>query len=226
MNRKLLILLLLIGFVVLAFWSPWLYLKLDFAQLFGVSGPESISGLQVHSLAGELEVYLDGELKGTSSADKEPLILDRVVPGDYLLTLKRKSDARSAYWDFNKLITFVPGMSVIVSYNLGPEEIFSEGHIIYTSKKESISEKSKLHIEMSVDDPEISIEDLSVQRINSREYLSELTFDKTHKITIKKSGYEGLEFVILPDNQDERNAVSQFNLNIDIQLMLQPVKVE
>lgn len=212
--------------VLFALWSPWLYVRLNLSQLFGIAEPEGISGLQVNSLAGEMEVYLDGELKGNSSADRSPFTLDTITPGDYLVTLKRKTDTRGSYWDFNKLITFTEGTTVIVSYNLGPEEEFSEGHIIYATKKDNSSLNPKINMEFNVDDPEITIEEASAQKINSRQYNAEISFDKPKKITISKPGYESLEFTILPDSEEERKALSQFNLNTDIHLMLRPVIVE
>lgn len=226
MRKKLAVLLAMIFLVLLAFWSPWLYLKLDLVQFFGVSKPENIAGLQVYSLAGELEVYLDGELLGSAGADKAPLILDRVEPRDYLITLKRSTDVRGSYWDFNQLISFVSGTTVIISYNLGPEEEFSEGHIIYASVKDNQNDKSKLNIDTNIDDPEIYVEDLFIQKLNSKQVSSELSFDKPRKVTIKKTGYESLEFTILPESQSERDLLSKYNLNIDAHLMLQPVMVE
>lgn len=212
--------------LLLALWSPWLYSRFNLLQLFGINEPEGISGLQVNSLAGEIDVYLNGELVGTSSADKSPLSLDTVKPGDYLVTLKRKTSVPTSYWDFNKLVTFTEGTTVIISFNLGPEEAFSEGQIIYATKSNKSSNNIDLALDFNVEDPTVSVEDSSVQRINSRQFSSEISLDKQKKITVSKPGYENLEFTILPDSAEERSALGEFSLNVSIYLMLQPVQVE
>jgi hypothetical protein len=195
--------LLVIG-CVFALWSPWLYLKVDFLQFFGIEKPEEISGLQVYSLAGELDVYLDGELKGTSSADRSPLILDNVLPGDYLLTIKRKTQIRGSYWEFNKLVSFIPGTSVVISFNLGPEKEFSEGHIIYATEKVDQNAESKLNILLEVDNPKVLINNIEVPRINEYLYSMNVQIDNIKTITIEKDGYDTLSFTIFPESEEER----------------------
>src|SRR5438045_3568909 len=104
-----------------------MYWNLNLTDLFGIQKPEVISSLQVYSLSGNMDVQIDGKLAGTAKAEKSPFVVDRVTPGEHLITLKRISDVKNAYWDFNKLVTFEANTSVIVSYDLGPEEEFSSG---------------------------------------------------------------------------------------------------
>lgn len=221
--KKILIIIILLA---IGFWSPWLYIQLDLAQLFGIQKPEEISGLQVNSLAGEIEVYLDGQFKGVSSADRTPLILDRVLPGDYLLTLKRKTDVRGSYWDFNQLISFIPSTTIIATFNLGPEEYFSEGHVIYASKKENPLEESKLNVFTNSENAIVEFEDLSVQKINSTHNAVQLEFDRPRKLNVSKEGYDKLEIMILPEDENERRSLQNFDLNIYVYLLLQPVTIE
>lgn len=221
--KKILVVVILLA---LGFWSPWLYIQLDLAQFFGIQKPEEISGLQVNSLAGEIEVYLDGQFKGVSSADRTPLILDRVTPGDYLLTLKRKTDVRGSYWDFNQLISFIPSTTIIATFNLGPEELFSEGHVIYASKKENPLQPSKLNVFTNADNSKVEFEDLNVQTINSSHNSVQLEFDKPRKLNVSKDGYDTLEITILPEDENERRSLQNFDLNIYVYLLLQPVTIE
>lgn len=224
MRKVVSIAILLLLCILLALWSPWLYIKIDLGALFGVQRPEDISGLQVYSQSGELEVYLDGELRGTATVEK-PYILDVVTPGEHLVSLKRVSEVPNSFWSFSKLVEFEMGTSVVVSYNLGPEEEFSEGHIIYATEKGE-QRPSKLNIEISASDASVRIDNSAVQQINENTFVSDISLDSQKRVSISKRGYEDLEFTILPDNQEDRDRLKNFDLNIEVHLMLQPVEVE
>ena len=116
--------------VLLGLWSPWLKLNVSLSDIFGVEKPDKISGLQVYSLSGEMEVFLDGESQGTVTPDNSPLVVDAISPGEKSVGLKRVSEVPGAYWEFNKVITFEENIDVVLSYILGPEEEFSEGNIV------------------------------------------------------------------------------------------------
>jgi hypothetical protein len=114
--------------ILLAFWSPWLYFKLNLLDLFGITKPTSLSGLDVFSLSGEVEVFLDNQSQGKINVDKSPLIVSKITPGDHLVTVKR-SGGSNYYWTFSRIINFVEGADVVVSYELGPTLFESNGSI-------------------------------------------------------------------------------------------------
>lgn len=211
--------------VLLAIWSPWLRWNIDIAGLFGVQKPDSISGLQVISFSGEIEVFIDNNSVGKVSPDNSPFILDRLQPGDHLVTLKRTGEFSSTYATFNKLLTFEENSSVVISYNLGPDEVFSEGHVIYTTKKDSSAVDSKLNINVNAEDFNFTFDGLPIEKISGKTKSMTLDFTSQHTIKISKTGYESLEFKILPEMQSDRDKLKSFDLNVDVQLMLQPVEV-
>lgn len=211
--------------VLLAIWSPWLRWNIDLANIFGVSKPDSISGLQVSSLAGEIEVFIDNNSVAKVTPDISPFILDRVTPGDHLVTLKRTGEFADSYSTFNKLITFEENSAVVIGYNIGPDEVFSEGHIIYTTKKENSNSDSKLNITVNTKDFNLTFDGLPVEKVESNTKVMSVDFSRQHEIKIGKSGYESLVFTLLPEMQSDRDKLKNSDFNVDIQLMLQPVEV-
>lgn len=211
--------------VLLAIWSPWLRWNINLASFFGVSRPESISGLVVNSLAGEIEVFIDSNSVGKVTPETSPFIVDRVKPGDRLVTLKRVGEFADLYASLNRLIEFQENSSVVISYNLGPEEIFSEGHIIYTRKKPQPEERSKLTVRVNQQDFNFGYDSLPFEKVSTNSTNVDLDFSAQRQIRINKTGFEALNFTILPEQQSDRDLLKDFDLIVDVQLMLQPVEV-
>ncbi len=220
------ILFFLVACILLALWSPWIGWNLDFSRLVGVEKPESIASLQVFSLSGEVEILIDGVSSGNASVENSPFVVDRVNPGERLLTLRKKSDTKNAYWSFSKLLNFIEGTSVAVTFNLGPEELFSEGHIVYAVDKKDKDADSVININVNAENAVVLLDNISAQQITSQKFTEKLNFDSQHKISISKKGFENLEFTILPDSQEDRNKLKDFDINIDAYLLTQPVEVE
>lgn len=225
MRRITVFLIILVLCFLLAIWSPWIYWDFDFRKLFGVNEPDAIAGLQVTSLAGNINVLIDGEDNGTAEFGKEPLIVDRVEPGERLISLARKSDSDNNFWEYRKLITFEKGTTVILSYNLGPKEFFSEGHLIYAVKKIDKTAQTKLNTRINVEGASILLDSVSPETISGNETSSVLNLSSQHKITISKINYEPLTFTILPEALEEREKLKDFDINMEVQLMLQPLDV-
>lgn len=226
MKKVLVFTIIFVLLVLLAIWSPWLSWRIDLASIFGVNRPDSISGLQVSSLSDEIEIFIDNKPIGKVTRESSPFIVDRVEPGERLVTLKKTGEFSSNYSNLNKLITFEENSSVVMAYSLGPDEAFSEGHVIYTTQKDSISAKSKLNVNVNVDEFNFTYDGLPPERILGRSISLDLDLNSQHKIKISKTGYESLEFTILPETQEDRDKFKNFDLNIDVNLMLQPVEVE
>lgn len=226
MKRILALTTVIVLLVLLAIWSPWLNWKIDLADIFGVRKPDSIAGLQVSSLSGEIEIFIDNKSIGTVNREGSPFIVDRVEPGDHLVTLKKTGEFANTYATFNKLLTFEENSAVVIAYSIGPDEVFSEGHVIYTTKKGSDAVESKLNINLNVDDFSFSYDGLPPERITGKSTSQALDLNSQHKIKVSKLGYESLEFTILPETQEDRDKLKNFDLNLDIQLMLQPVEVD
>jgi hypothetical protein len=225
MSKSYTIIIIILVAFLLAVWSPWNSWNLSITRLLGIEPPEEIGGLEVSSLAGTLEVYVDGNLKGTVDPEKSPLIIPAVEPGERQIKLIRKSDVEGAYYQFNKLVKFESGVDVILAYELGPTAEFSEGHIIYATKTAKVSNPEvSLNLTSSADDSEVKIDDLDIGQTPIVAYKLDLT--KQHKLLISKNGYESQEFIILPAEQKDRDKLKGYNLNVDVDLFLQPIAVK
>lgn len=228
MKNLVLLLILLLGGIGLALWSPWLDVDISISDIFGVEEPDQIAGLQVFSLAGDLEVSIDGESKGTVSEDGASLIVDRIDPGTRLVTIERESTVLGAYWKFNKIIDFEEGKDVIISYNIGPEEEFSEGTVISSQQSnDTDTSDTTITIRTSIENATVTINDVSYnlgEDTDSETQISkQFPIDKQYSIVIEKDGFETLEFTLLPANQEDRNRFGGFEVIADVQLMYQPI---
>lgn len=226
MNKAIVFAFLLVACLLLAFWAPWSYLKLDLAVLFGVNKPEEFSGLVVYSLAGDLEVFIDGENKGVVKADQSFQIFDNIKSGERLVTLKKVSENPNNYWNFSRVIQFEKGVNVVASFNIGPREEFSEGHIIYAVEKLEASKPTLLDIKFNIDSPIVLIDSAQPIKTSLKQFETELSLEKQHKISISKDGYETLEFSFLPDTQEDRDKFKTYDINMDVFLMHIPIELE
>lgn len=212
--------------ILIGLWSPWRGLNIDLSGLFGLSKQESLSGLQVYSLSGTLQIYIDDQLKGEVNPEQSPYFVDQIKPGEHLIKLVRKSDIPNAYADLSKLIQFEANTNVVISYNLGPEDTFTEGHVIYAVKQSDISKSTQLNIAANIEGYSVQLDTLPSEKVALSDYKTDLDLSSQHSIKLSKSGYETLEFIILPSTQDERDKLKVYDVNIEAHMMLQPVSVE
>ncbi len=218
------ILIALIICVIVGLWSPWMYLQIDLPGLFGVEKPNIISGLQVFSLGGEMKIYVDNEEKATVNPENSPVYIDSLTPGEKLVTLKRVASENAEYWSFNRVIRFEQNKDVILSYILGPSQAFSEGHVISLSPANLVT-KNNLKVVTNVESPVIEIDGI-VLSSNSNEFETIVSLDKQHEIKVYKEGYDDITFKLMPDSQEERDKFEGFIINVDVNLLLQPVDVQ
>ncbi|MCA9386608.1 hypothetical protein KC669_01095 [Candidatus Dojkabacteria bacterium] len=218
------IVILLLVLVLLGLWSPWLQWKIDFAKIFNVEKPDKISGLEVYSLLGDLEVTIDDVAQeGVASATEDSgLIVDAISPGEKSVTIKRKSEVSGAYWEYRDIVTFTEGLNTVISLGIGPEEEFSEGTVITAIEK--TSENYNLKLKADVTDFNLEIDGVS-HSVDSNEYTQVIGLDMQHTIRVTKKGYESLEFTILPEDQSDRDKLQNYIINVDLKLMLQPVQI-
>ncbi len=225
MSKSYTIIILILLAFLLAIWSPWNSWNISLTRLLGIDPPEEIGGLQVSSLAGTLEVYIDGSLKGTVDPEKSPLTIPAVEPGERQIKLIRKSDVEGAFYQFNQLVKFESGVDVILAYELGPTAEFSEGHLIYATKTAKVANPElSLNIVSSAEGSNVKIDDLDVGQTPIVTYKLDLT--KQHKLVISKLGFDSQEFVILPTEQKDRDKLKGYNLNVNVDLFLQPIGIK
>lgn len=224
MFKKILgVLILIIGLIVLAFWSPWTNWNIDVLQLIGIDTKKDFASLKVKSLSGEVEIYIDNELQGTANAqDTDFSEITPVMVGEHLISLKRKGADNKSYV-MTKKLNFEPGVDVVIAYDLGPNEYFSEGHILYSRKNYSLQNDVLLNITMNPQAAEIYLDGtlIGTAPLNN----IELDNSKQHKLKFVKTGYDPLEITILPEKQDARDKLLGLTLDLEVNLFAQPIKV-
>jgi hypothetical protein len=224
MRTILRILILLLFCTLFGLWSPWFNWNINFSRLFGVEKVEQISGLKVLSLSGDIDIFIDNEL--VDSVDSENSFTTSIValePGEKTIRLERKSEVENAFWSFNKVINFEEGLDVVISYRLGTSEEISEGHIITASEKKS--ETYNLFIKTNVQDPTILINNIP-SVVEGNTLTQNISLDNQHVIKITKAGFEDIEFLLLPETQEERDKFKNYVINVDAHLMYQPLQIE
>lgn len=207
---------------LLGLWSPWLNWGINISDLFGVESPDKISGLEVYSVAGTLQVFVDDDSVGSADPDA-PLFVDGLEPGTKAVRIVRDSDVEGAYWTFNQLVNFEENINVVISYYLGPEAEFSSGHII-TAEKKDAEQEDNLIIKTDIEGFNLDINGIS-NRVESDQYSTSLPFNNQIVLKITESGYEETEFRILPEDEEERLKLEDYIITVDIQMLLQPVTI-
>jgi hypothetical protein len=181
-----------------------------------------IGGLQVTSLAGELEVYVDGFLMA-SVPSGESATITPIEPGERQIRIQRVSDVENAYWEFNRLVKFESGIDVVIAYELGPTASFSEGHVIYATKSPEKIIGVKLNLDATVDGATVLIDGIEVGTTPLVSQL--LALDSQHVLRVTKQGYEDQEFKLLPESQQNRDKIAGNYLNVVVSLFLQPIPI-
>src|SRR3990170_1480448 len=143
-KRFLLIIIIIISLIGLGIWSPWQNWKLDLPSILGIESKERFGSLKVKSLAGEIDVFLDGEFKDTASDDEEFLEIVPVSVGEHTIRMVRRDEPE--FPEVIRKLNFEAGADVIIGYEMGPSEHFSEGHIFYARK--SYESKGKPILEL------------------------------------------------------------------------------
>ena len=223
MRKSYIIILLILVAFLCALWSPWNRWNIALPQLFGIAPQAQIGGLQVTSLAGELEVFVDGNSVGSVNPETSPLVVPAIEQGERQIKLVRDTTLAGAYADFNRLIKFESGIDVVISYELGPTDEFSEGHVIYATKKLDNSADVLLSLQANVTGADVVIDDISAGQTPIAGF--KLSLDKQHKVSISKNGFDVQEFTLLPQEQNDRDKLQGYNLNVDVNLFLQPLPV-
>ena len=216
-------LLILAFLVVLAIWSPWEQWNISIFKIIGVDTSEEFASLKVKALEGEVDVYIDNELKGSAAAvDADFAEITPISKGEHTVTLKRKS-ASAKYYELTRKINFEPGIDVVIAYDLGPSEYFSEGHILYARKNFTNENNPRLNVASVPEGVAVSIDGVAVGTAPLKDI--QLDLNGQHKVKFTKTGYEPLEITILPEKQDGRDKLKGLTLTLEVTLFAQPIKV-
>lgn len=228
MLKKLLVTIILIFFLIsLAIWSPWEQYNLTIAKFFGVEEIEKFAGIELYSLNGELELYIGNELKGNINPEGGYLTIGEITPGAHIVKVKRKIEPEGAYHEITKSINFVENLNTIIAYELGPTEEFSQGHIFYARKQESVTNSNIANLNIrtnKVEGVEIHLDDTSIGNTPLTNFA--LNLDKSYILKLNKEGFEDLTFNILPENEEDRLKLQGLDLFIEADLFWIPLDIE
>lgn len=222
MKRILIVVIIIIVLVIAGFFSPWLNWNLSLSNLIGFGPKKSVAGLKVFSLLGELEVYMDNTYQGRANPEEGALEVTDISIGTHEILIKR-ADKEDNYFILKEAVKFEEGVDVVVSYDLGPNDKFSEGHIFYAEKSFS-TDQTKLNLISSPDKAKVFIDD----RLIGETPISGVDLDitSTRKIKLQKDNYDEIEFNILPDNQEERDKLKGYTLNLEVRMFLIPIQIQ
>ena len=207
--------------VVLGLWSPWYKLNLNFFNLFGINSANKYSILKVKSLHGDLSVYIDDQLKATATDNTDFTEISPITPGEHKITLKKQNNGN--YYQFERKVNFEPGLDVVLAYDLGPSQLFSEGHLLYSRKNFLNLANPRLTIYSSPDNVEVYIDGNLVGNTVIKDI--ELDISKQHNMKFIKKGYDTIEMTLLPELQSDRDKLKNYDLIFEVNLFTQPIKI-
>lgn len=207
--------------MLLAVWSPWNSWDISLLEVLGLKQNDSLSGLQVYSMNGEVEVLIDDEVVGNVSVEGSPLEIVEVEPGDHLVTIQRVSEDENAkYYSYKRIINFIEGVNTTIAYELGPNEEYSGGYLIYPTETLS-SEQSYLNVRGVPSGANIYLNNEDLGESPLTNYA--LNLDDTYLLKVESDNYESIEFDLLPENPQERQALASYDLNVEYNLFEIPV---
>jgi len=214
-----------LGIVViaaLAVWSPWNKWNMSWLNLLGIESKEVFSGLQVTSLDGEMNVYVDEELVESVNPENSPLEITPIESGEHTVRLERVNSS-GQYIDIIRKINFESAVNVVIGYEIGPTEDFSEGHIFFANKSFSANNNSVLEIVSAVENIKVSLDGIYIGNTPLKEH--SLDISTKHKLKFEKEGYDQMEIEILPDSQEDRDKLKNLLLTIEINLFTRPIQL-
>lgn len=220
------ILLIALILFALAWYKPWQLTGVTFGSLIGLEEIKAQSALTVFSLKDQIEVFVDNQYKDKIEAGGGSVEVSELEPGVHRVTLRKVSKEGVNYFEFSKSLNFEAGVSNVVAYELGPSKDFSQGHVFYTEKLDKKLEPGKTQISFhtsNLDEVEVYLDSKLIGKTPLDNY--EISLEKQYDVTLKKSGYEELNFKILPENEEDREKLEQLNLFIDSDLFLKPIEI-
>lgn len=207
--------------VIAAVLVPWDRASTLKDKLLGKG--EDYSSLKVYSLGGDMKVFVDGEETGTVREDDAFLEIVPITAGDHEVKLVREATHGGFYEDFVRVINFEKGFDTAVSWAIGPSVESSSGWILFAQQK--ASEKSgftQINLSCKPSDCNITMD-------NEVEYTApisrmELSLDKQHTFKAKSSGFQDLEFLVLPEEEEDRNMLEGYELFFEVNLYQIPIE--
>lgn len=214
--KKILITLFIVCLLVAAVYSPWQYISINLESLFGIKNNSNQSSLEITSLGGIINVYIDNNNLGKTSVNEQKLEIAPIVPGIHTVKLVRKDN----YYIFSKSINFVAGGKVSMGFEIGPTQNTTNGWIMIPTPK--INENKNTYLIMNLDPPKSTIL-INNQKIDTTIFVVDV--EKIYDIKIQKDDYLPITFQILGLSKEKLNQYRNFNIELDVKLFSLPIKV-
>ncbi|MFW5702937.1 MAG: PEGA domain-containing protein [Candidatus Dojkabacteria bacterium] len=209
--------------VLCAVWSPWHYWNISLPKIFGVEAPVALARVQVSSLGGELQVYINGEERGIIGPESSPFTIEDAKPGQNTIRLTRSSEVEGAYVEYEQVIELYEEVETVIAYELGPTYNFSQGHVISAFRNAAIGDKTMLNV---YSEPTGVAVKLGEERIGTTP-LENIEVDRSsaQTLTLEKRGYEPQTISILPSEENQREKLKGFDINVDANMFLIPIEL-
>jgi len=221
-NKIAVIIIVLLTLIFLGFWSPWFNWKFNWVSLLGIDSQNKTSGLKVLSHTGVLDIYIDDKFMGSTVDNENSFDISAIIPGEHIVKLIRKSES-GQYVEIIRKLNFEPAVDVIIGYELGPSESFSEGHILYTQKNFIQNKQTTLEIFSNPAGQKVSLDGRYIGDTPVKEI--DIDLSSKHKFKFEKAGYDSLEIEILPDTQEDRDKLKGLKLVLEVNLFAQPLEM-
>ncbi len=209
--------------VICAVAAPWQNWNITIFSFLGLAPPTQLARLQVTSLAGELEILVDGQTKGSVGPEGSPFIIEDIEPGQRLVKLVRVSETDGAYTAFERLLNFNQDIDTVIAYELGPTEEFSEGTVITAFRSFSNDQRTTLNIETSPGDVKASLNGQDIGLTNLEGI--EIDISNIARIKLEKQGYETIELNLLPEDSAQREKLKGYEIQLEANLFLIPIRI-
>lgn len=207
-----------------AIWSPWTNWDSTVRNVLGIETQVELARLQVSSLAGEVEIYVDDELRGSVGPEGSPFLIEDIEPGQRSVRLVRTSETSGSYIDFNSRLNFSPEIDTVIAYELGPTEQFSEGHIITAYDNFLEDTGARLSVRTEPAGASITLDGQPLGSAPVENYA--LSLDRPHEMRLTKEGYEELVITLLPQEQEARDQLEGFDIAVEARLFLIPLDLD
>lgn len=208
--------------IALAVWSPWDHITST--QIRGAEESYQVGSLIFSSLAGEVDVYIDGQSQGSSKLGEDALKINAVKQGTHRVKLVRKSDSDEFYTPIEKDVVFQEGIGVVMAYEVGPTRESSMGYTLFATtipEQQNSNQNADLTISTTIDDVDVSVDDSSIGTTPVSE--EKILITTNHTLKFEKDGYLPLEFELFPADEKQRAKFAGANVTVEVDLYKIPL---
>lgn len=178
----------------------------------------NFSQLNVKSIRGDYDVYVDGDLVGKVN-DKEENNFTKIKPGRHVVKLIRKSEVQDFFYTLERPVEFLPSTQVDINWESGPTLESSSGTVKYFSQiiKPTGSEVYLLTFPQSAD--------LEFDSKKSDQNVFEILDSKQHTIKVSNgNGFETQRINVNLSDESTKKVLINLKLVIEVYLYKQPFK--